>query len=101
MAIESCGLTEYLDSVISCCEIGVGKDRPDIYLLAKDKLGCEIEEVCVFEDSYIALETARAAGFKTAGLYDKYNYEHERLRASSDIYMDKGQTLESLIGYIE
>ena len=101
VAIESCGIADYFDCVLSCCEIGVGKDRPDIYLLAKDKLGCKIEEACVFEDSYLALETARSAGFRTAGLYDKYNYEHERLRASSDIYMDKGETLADLIEFIE
>lgn len=101
IAIDACGLTEYFDVVLSCADIGVGKDRPDIYLLAAERLGgVPASETCVFEDSYVALETAKRAGFLTVGVYDKYNYCHDRLRAASDLYVDDGETMEGLIPQI-
>ncbi len=92
-AIEVCGLTKYFDTVLSCADIGVGKDKPDVYIAAKKELGLEAEDVCVFEDSYVALETAKKAGFQTVGIYDKYNYGQDRLKAASIIYIKKGEPL--------
>ena len=97
VALDSCKLSEHFDIVMSCADIGVGKDKPDIYIKAMNTLGFKAEEICVFEDSFVALETAKKAGFKTVGLYDKYNFEQERLRAASDIYMEEGETLEKFI----
>lgn len=94
------GLTKYFDTVLSCADIGVGKDKPDIYLMALDAMSLSASEVCVFEDSYVALETAKAAGFQTVGIYDRCNFEQERLRNASDIYLDKTQPLSALIPLI-
>lgn len=100
LALAHFDLMKYFDCVLSCSEIGMGKDRPDIYLLAAEKLGCAPSELCVFEDSFVALETARAAGFQTVGLFDRYSFNQDRLRAASDIYMDETQTLSDLIPHI-
>ena len=101
VALDSCGIDKYFDCILSCGDIGVGKDKPDIYLLAAEKLGLDVEEICVFEDSFVALETAKSAGFLTVGIYDKYNYEHGRLKAASTVYLDKDHTLDELIEYID
>lgn len=37
------------------------KPAPDIYLLAKERLGVDVDKVCVVEDSFIGLSAARAA----------------------------------------
>lgn len=95
------GILDYFSAVLSCADIGVGKDKPDIYIKAMDIMGLSADELCVFEDSFVALETAKAAGFNTVGLYDKYNFEQERLRRASDIYLGEGETLESLIDVID
>ena len=100
IALESCGLTDYFDVVLSCADIGVGKDKPDIYKLALDRMGLSAEEVCVFEDSFVALETAEALGCQTVGVFDQYNFEQERLKAASDIYVDEQDSLFSLIPQI-
>ena len=91
------GLLEYFDFVLSCADIGVGKERPDIYLLAKDRMGFKPEEICVFEDSFVALETAKNAGFQTVGVYDQYSPGQERLKNAADVYLDKTQTLKAFI----
>ena len=100
-ALACHGLDGYFDTVLSCADIGIGKDRPDIYLSALQKMGLTAGEVCVFEDSFVALETAKAAGFLTVGIYDRYNFEQERLRAAADIYLAKAHPLDELIPHIE
>ena len=90
-------LLKYFDFVLSCADIGVGKERPDIYLLAKDRMGLSPSEICVFEDSYVALETAKNAGFQTVGVYDQYSPGQERLKNAADVYLDKTQTLKAFI----
>ena len=62
VALRACGLREYIDSLHSCAEVGVGKERPDIFFKATESMGVDVCDVCVFEDSFLALETAKAAG---------------------------------------
>ena len=100
-ALEHHGLIGYFDFVLSCADIGVGKERPDIYIKAKDLMGLSEDEICVFEDSYVALETAKRAGFKTVGVYDKFSPEQERLKGASDVYLGEGQTLAAFIDMIK
>ena len=101
MALESHGLLSYFDLVLSCADIGVGKEHPDIYLLAEQKLGLPKEALCVFEDSYVALETAKKAGFLTVGVFDRYNnFAPDRMRAASCVYLDEHKTMADLISVI-
>ena len=99
-ALECHGFSQYFDVVLSCADIGVGKERPDIYLKALDLMNLSQNEVCVFEDSYVALETAKKAGFQTVGIFDQYNFEQERVRNASDIYLDEQTSLDRLIPLI-
>ena len=99
-ALTHHGLIDHFDSLHSCAEVGAGKDKPDVYLKAISALGLSPSDVCVFEDSYVAIETAKSIGCKTVGLYDRYNFGQDRLRASSDIYMSKGEDLSILIDKI-
>ena len=101
IVMNAFGLGEFFSDVLSCADIGKGKDQPDIYLLAEKTLGIPKDELCVFEDSYVAIETARAAGFRTVGIFDKYNYDQDRLAASSNIYVSEGMTLDALIPMLE
>ena len=93
LALEHHGLAKYFDVILSCVDIGVGKDRPDIYLKAKELMGLSVEDICVFEDSYVALETAKNAGFKTVGIFDRYNFEQTRLMAASIFICPRGRVL--------
>ena len=91
------GLSDSFDAVLSCADIGKGKDVPDIYLKALKELEVTAEEACVFEDSYVALETARGIGCKTVGIFDPNNYAQDRLERASDIYLTQGKSFEALI----
>ena len=94
-------LLDYFDEVLSCADLGKGKEHPDVYRAAVKVMGLSPKEVCVFEDSFVALETAKKEGFLTAGIYDAGNFDQERLKASADVYLDEGKPLSDLIGFIE
>lgn len=97
IAVAHCGLEKYFADILSCTEIGKGKDEPDIYLKALACLGTGIDETCVFEDSHIAIKTANGIGVKTVGIYDKYNYGQEEMKKIADAYIEEGETLLKLL----
>lgn len=97
IAARHCNIEKYFTNILSCAEIGKGKDEPDIYLKALQCLGTTVEESCIFEDSHVAINTADKLGLKTVGIYDEYNYGHEEIQKIATVYIDKGETLEKLI----
>jgi HAD superfamily hydrolase (TIGR01509 family) len=101
VATEHHKLAEYFDELFSCADIGVGKDKPDIYFLALSKMGLDPDDVCIVEDSCIAIETAKGIGCHTVGVYDENNSDQPRLMAASDIYLPQGKSLETLTEMIE
>lgn len=103
IALESCGLASFFtpETIISCSDIGVGKERPDVFLAALEVLGTPLVETAVFEDSALALETAKAAGFVTVGVYDSHQTSAKRLLAAADVYLGEGTTLADAMQYIE
>ena len=100
IALDVLELRKYFDYVMSCADIGVGKDKPDIYLLALESLGTDAEKTYIFEDSFVALETARAIGLNTVGVFDEYNFDHDRLARASMIYLGKETDMRELIGVL-
>ena len=100
LAMERCGLKPYLDMVVSCADVGKGKDQPDVFLLTLQKLGTTVEETWMFEDSYVALQTAKRIGMPTVGIFDANNYGQDILKANSDHYIAEGESLTRLIGIL-
>ncbi|MBE6656604.1 MAG: HAD family phosphatase [Ruminococcaceae bacterium] len=101
IALDACRLTDYFDTVLSCADLGVGKEKPDIYLLALEKLGIEAADSAVFEDSYVALETAKSIGCHTVGIFDQNNFGQDRLQAASELYLEAGVPLDEALSHIE
>lgn len=95
--LEKYGIADMFEFVVSCVDVGSGKDKPDVYYAALEKFETLPEETCVFEDSFVALETASRAGFITVGIHDKDNYDHDKLMAASDYYLADGMTFKDLI----
>ena len=95
--LEKYGISDMFEFVISCVDVGAGKEKPDVYLAALERFGSSIDDTCVFEDSYVALETAKRAGFITVGVHDNGNYDHYRLKAASDYYLEDGMTFTDMI----
>ena len=97
VAMERCGITSYIDAVYSCATVGKGKEHPDVFLMALDHLGTTAEETWMFEDSYVALQTAKKIGMPTVGIYDPHNYGQDRIKAIATEYIAPGETLLKLV----
>lgn len=93
-ALERNEIKKYFSFVISCDEVGLGKNKPDIFLLAANRLNAEPFEIAVYEDADFALITAKEAGFYTIGVYDDY-FKNERkdIELISDIYIESFKEL--------
>jgi len=78
--LKSHGIHEQFDFVLSAATENTSKRDPDLFLKAASLLGFTPEECIVFEDSAMALQTAKNAGFHTVGVYDHLTYK-ERTEA--------------------
>ncbi|MCR4604728.1 MAG: HAD family phosphatase [Eubacterium sp.] len=68
------GVEKYFDVVTETDDVGVAKDKPDIYLITAERLGVKPTECIVFEDIVMALNSARAGGFTTFGIWDDHGW---------------------------
>lgn len=88
-ALERNGVLEYFTFIASCDEVGVGKNKPDIYYLAASRLNAEPQEIAVYEDADFALITAREAGFYTVGVYeDCFSHKRKDIELISNSYIE-------------
>lgn len=96
-AMDHCGIRHYFDTVFSCGVLGKGKDTPDIYLMAMEYLGEDIDHTWVFEDAFVAIQTATGIGMQTVGIYDSYNPYQDQIKAMATHYIAPGETLLKLL----
>ncbi len=88
-AMKRCGIYDYLEGVLTCTEVGIGKVSPEIYRRASELLGLPKENVAVFEDALYAARTAKKDGFFLVGIYDdSFKEKQEELKALADIYIE-------------
>lgn len=69
-ALKRLEIYNMFEFVLSCSDVGAGKDKPNIFLKSAQKMNLKIEETAVIEDSLHCIETAKNAGFFTVGVFD-------------------------------
>jgi len=65
------GIGNLFHAVCNTNELGCGKSRPDVFLLAAEKIGVKPEDCLVFEDILAAVKSAKSAGMGVCAVYDK------------------------------
>lgn len=94
IALERNEIIDYFSFVASCDEVGVGKNKPDVFYMAANKLDADISEIAVYEDADFALITAKEAGFYTIGIYDEsFKDKRKDIELISDIYIESFKEL--------
>lgn len=91
---------KYFDGIVSCTQVGAGKDKPDVFIAARDFLCTPHDQTWIFEDSLLAIETSKKAGFNVVGVYDRCSFGQDKARAISDEYIDDGGSFTELIDKI-
>ena len=70
-ALRHAGIDHYFRGLITVAEVGVGKkESAEIYERAMTRLQSNKRDTVVFEDALHAIRTAKAAGFRVAGVYE-------------------------------
>lgn len=64
------GVAHYIDVIASGEEVANGKPAPDVFLLAAKRLGLDVKDCLVLEDSLFGVEAGYTAGAKTIMIPD-------------------------------
>ena len=86
-ALRRCDMLDLFDAIFTCTEIGHGKDEPVIFQKAMEFLGTDRSDTVIFEDALHGVQTAKADGFLTVGIFDPYIQEQEQLQKLCDCYL--------------
>ncbi|MBR3342805.1 MAG: HAD family phosphatase [Solobacterium sp.] len=68
--LDSAGVAEYFDALVSGKEVAHGKPAPDVFLKAAADIGCAPEDCYVFEDAFNGVKAGHAAGSKVIMIPD-------------------------------
>ena len=99
-ALIRCGLMHFFAEILTCDEVGVGKDQPLVYREALSRLGTARSETLVFEDARHALETAKADGFITVAVHDDSEPDWERMKRISHHAMNDFADTKSFWAFV-
>ena len=96
--LKRCGIYERFRFVLTDEEYPLGKTCPDIFLGATARLGTEISETLVVEDSLHCCETAKKAGFIVCGVYDSVSAcDRAQIEKIADHYFESLAELCALL----
>jgi HAD superfamily hydrolase (TIGR01509 family) len=82
------GIFDLFDTVWSSDDFGITKANPEIYRMAAERIGCNIDDIMFYDDNFTALETAKKAGLTVAGVFDPASDDFkEKIVSISDRYV--------------
>lgn len=90
ICLRRLGVRDCFEFLLSCEEVGEGKNRPGVYLEAARRLGGTPGNTVIFEDILVAARTAKRAGFPLCVIYDANSDEEQpQLKALADCYITR------------
>lgn len=88
IALKRNDIYHFFDSITTTDEVSRGKDFPDVYLLAAERLMLDPNKCVVFEDILPAVKGAKSAGMTVIGVHDSYSeYQKEDIVSFADMYI--------------
>lgn len=99
-ALERCGMRHFFKKVLTCGDVGHGKDKPFIYRKAMGCIGSEHDTTVVFEDALYAMRTAKDDGFTTVGVYDKSEMAQSELKKFCDFFIEDYFRIDDFLSFI-
>ncbi|MBR1968037.1 MAG: HAD family phosphatase [Clostridia bacterium] len=86
--LKRLGLYDLFTNVWSCDDFNTTKADPEIYRMAAERMGCKVGDVLFLDDNYNADKTAKSAGMKVCGVFDKSSEEYVlEIKSVSDYYI--------------
>jgi len=92
------GMLDFFCEIITCTEVGAGKDKPDVFNAALKSLSTEREDTYIFEDALYAIKTAKEAGFPVVAVSDESAKNHRgEILCLADIFINSFSALEAFL----
>ena len=83
------GLWEQFDAICSVDDVGCGKESPEIFRYAANRLGIPLSRCVIFDDAYVALQSAKQTEAFVVGVYEKNSERfREKIRSAVDLYIE-------------
>lgn len=86
--LKRLGIFDLFNNVWSCDDFSTTKADPNIYIKAAERIGQPVENILFLDDNYNADKTAKNAGMKVCGVYDKSSHDYtDDIKLISDHYI--------------
>ena len=88
-ALKTAGIDHYFRGIVTSADAGGHKsESAEIYEMAMRRMQSNKQDTVVFEDVLYAIRTAKAAGFRVAGVYDSMSEaDQPEIQRLSDYYI--------------
>ena len=84
--LKRLGVDDYFEFVLSSDDVGIGKERPEIFAQTAWEFGVYPMETVVFEDSHYAARAAKEAGCTVVGIFEQTHAEQwQKMKQICDI----------------
>lgn len=81
-------LNDYIQEIVTACEVEKGKPAPDVYLEAAKRMQVSPEHCLVFEDVPMGIMAGKNAGMKVCAVEDPFSVlQREEKRKLADYYI--------------
>lgn len=88
-ALEQTGLAHVFDHILTCDDVGHGKEEPHIFLEAMALMGTTPETTWLFEDAIHSIRTGRSLNMVICAIADPAGVPDEvEIRKKSDFYLE-------------
>ena len=85
---KSLHFDEYIQEIVTACEVERGKPAPDVYLEVAKRLGVKPEDCLVFEDVPAGIVAGKAAGMTVFAVEDAFSrHMEEEKRGLADYFI--------------
>jgi HAD superfamily hydrolase (TIGR01509 family) len=92
------GMLDFFSEIVTCTEVGAGKDNPEVFNTALRYLGTKREETYIFEDALYAIKTAKEAGFPVVAVSDgSAKNQRAEIVSLADIFINSFSALEAFL----
>lgn len=93
---DALGLEQYIDVIVTSCDVNKGKPAPDVYLEAARRLSVAPEKCLVFEDVPAGIMAGKNANMTVCAVEDEFSSEfvEEKHRLADYYIQDYKQVLE-------
>ena len=86
--LKRLGIFDIFDNVWSCDDFETTKANPEIYKMAAERMGVAVGDAIFLDDNFNAVKTAKAAGMRVFGVYDRSSEEYtEEIKGVSERYI--------------